>query len=357
LRAGVPARFDKIPKEEMPMQRTRLSRRTVMTGAAGVSAATILRWPANAAEFSYKLGSSSPMEHPAMAHQQTAADRIKKETNGRLEITIYPNSVLGGDTAMVAQLISGALEMYNLPIDLLAPRNPACGIPGVGFAFPDVSHAWAAMDGDLGNMLRGLAEQIGFYCLDKGYDHGFRQITTRTKPITGPDDLKGFKIRLPVAPYLISLFRHLGASPTAINFNEVYSALQTGIVDGQENPLVLIDTAKLYEVQKYCSLTNHVWAGFHTSFNVAAWKRLPPDLQETAHRIFSEEALAQRQDFVTMTTTEQQNLTGKGMTFNAPDQKAFREALAKSGYYPDMKKTAGDKAWSLLEKYVGPLTA
>ena len=143
-----------------------------------------------------------------------------------------------------------------------------------------------------GNMLRAAAEQIGFYCLDKGYDHGFRQITTRTKPITSPDDLRGFKIRLPVAPYLISLFRHLGASPTAINFNEVYSALQTGIVDGQENPLVLIDTAKLYEVQKYCSLTNHVWSGFHTSFNVAAWKKLPPDLQEICHRNFSAAALA-----------------------------------------------------------------
>ena len=339
------------------MQRNKLSRRRMLTGAAGVSAATILHWPANAAEFSYKLGSSSPMEHPAMAAQQEAASKIKQESNGRMEITIYPNSVLGGDTAMIAQTISGAMEMYTLPIDLLAPRNPICGLPGVGFAFPDYAHVWAAMDGAFGDMLRSASEQIGLYCLPKGYDHGFRQITTRTKPITGPDDLKGFKIRLPVAPYLISLFRHLGASPTAINFNEVYSALQTGIVDGQENPLVLIDTAKLYEVQKYCSLTNHVWAGFHTSFNVAAWKRLPNDLQEMCLRNFSAVALAERTAFVTMTTTEQKNLTGKGLTFNSPDTKPFREVLAKSGFYPDMKKMAGDKAWALLEKYVGPLTS
>jgi len=339
------------------MQPGKLSRRRVLTGAAGVSAATILHWPANAAEFSYKLGSSSPMEHPAMVAQQDAANKIKQESNGRLEITIYPNSVLGGDTAMIAQTISGAMEMYNLPIDLLAPRNPVCGLPGVGFAFPDYAHVWAAMDGEFGNFLRAAAEEIGLYCLDKGYDHGFRQITTRTKPITAPDDLKGFKIRLPVAPYLISLFRHLGASPTAINFNEVYSALQTGIVDGQENPLVLIDTAKLFEVQKYCSLTNHVWAGFHTSFNIAAWKKLPPDLQDMCHRNFSEVALKERDAFVSMTKSEQQNLTGKGLTFNAPDTKPFRDVLAKSGFYPDMKKTAGDKAWALLEKYVGPLTS
>ncbi len=339
------------------MQRNKLSRRHMFTGAAGIGVATILHWPANAAEFNYKLGSSSPMEHPAMAAQQDAANKIKQESNGRMEITIYPNSVLGGDTAMIAQTIAGAMEMYTLPIDLLAPRNPVCGLPGVGFAFPDYAHVWAAMDGDFGNALRAAAEEIGLYCMDKGYDHGFRQITTRTKPITGPNDLKSFKIRLPVAPYLISLFRHLGAAPTAINFNEVYSALQTGIVDGQENPLVLIDTAKLFEVQKYCSLTNHVWAGFHTSFNVAAWRKLPPDLQEICHRNFTSVAVTQRQAFVTMTNSEQQNLTTKGLTFNATDTKPFREVLAKSGFYPDMKKTAGDKAWALLEKYVGPLSS
>src|SRR6516162_1594647 len=94
----------------MAMHKKTLSRRRILAGAAVVGAATILHWPAHAAEFSYKLGSSSPMEHPAMAHQQIAADRIKKETNGRFEITIYPNSVLGGDTAMLGQLISGAME-------------------------------------------------------------------------------------------------------------------------------------------------------------------------------------------------------------------------------------------------------
>jgi len=337
------------------MPRSKLTRRHLVAGAVGLSAATILRWPANAAEFTYKLGASSPMEHPAMAHSQIAADKIKQATNGRLEIVIYPSSQLGGDTAMISQAISGAMQMYILPIDLLAPRNPICGITGVGFAFPDYDHVWPAMDGDLGKLLRDTAEKIGLYCLDKGYDHGFRQITTRNKPITGPDDLHGFKIRLPVAPFLVSLFRHLGASPTTLNFSEVYSALQTGIVDGQENPLVLIDTAKLFEVQKYCSLTNHVWAGFHVAFNVAAWKKLPPDLQETAYRIFSAEALAERQDFVSMTQSEQQNLTTKGLTFNKPETRPFRDALAKSGFYQDIRKTSGDEAWAMLEKYVGEL--
>jgi tripartite ATP-independent transporter DctP family solute receptor len=331
----------------------RLSRRHAVTG--GLAAATILRWPANAAEFSYKLGSSSPMEHPAMVRSAVAVKKIKEETNGRLDITIYPNSVLGGDTSMISETISGAIQMYVLPVDLLAPRDPAFGVFGVGFAFPDYDHIWAASDGDLGNLLRAKAEKIGLHCLPKTFDHGYRQITTRTKPINSPDDLKGFKIRLPVAPLLIALFRHLGASPTAINFNEVYSALQTGVVDGQENPLVLIDTAKLYEVQKYCSLTNHVWAGFHMSFNVAAWKALPPDVQQIATKHFTEQAAAERDDFVKMTRTERANLAKRGMIFNKPDTQPFREVLRKSGFYPDVKKTVGDEAWSLLEKYVGGL--
>jgi tripartite ATP-independent transporter DctP family solute receptor len=314
-----------------------------------------MHWPANAAEFNYKLGSSSPMEHPLMVRSAEAAKKIKEESGGRLEITLYPNSVLGQDTAMIAQTISGALQMYVLPIDLLAPRNPACGIFGVGFVFGNYDHIWEAMDGDLGNYVRGLSEQIGLFCMDKCFDHGFREITSRRKPIVTPDDLHGMKIRLPVAPYLLSLFRHLGASPTALNFGEVYSGLQTGVIDGQENPLILIDTAKLYEVQKYCSITNHVWAGLHVSFNVAAWKRLPPDLQEITYRNLSQAAMTERVDWQRISQTEVQDLTVKGMTFNTVDTKPFQEILRTSGFYPEMKKTSGDKAWALLEKYVGPL--
>ena len=337
------------------MFRNKISRRRAIAGVGGLSAATILHWPANAAEFAYKFGSSAPMDHPAMAHYKIACDKIRQESNGRLDITIYPNSQLGGDTAMISQVISGAMQMYNLPIDLLAPRDPICGVTGVGFAFPSYDHVWKAMDGDLGKLLRDVVGGMGLHCMAATYDHGFRHVTTRTKPIVTPADLQGFKIRLPVAPFLISLFRHLGAAPTALNFSEVYSALQTGVMDGQENPLVLIDTAKLYEVQKYCGLTGHVWAGFHVAFNMGAWQKLPADLQELCNHHFVAEAMMQRGDFFKMTEDERTNLTGKGMIFNKPDPDLFRKALSKSGYYPDIRKTSGDKAWAVLEKYAGPL--
>jgi TRAP-type transport system periplasmic protein len=339
----------------MKLSRRSLLSRTSIVAAGVIASPAILHRPAYAAEFTYKCGTALPDGHPMVIRGREAAGKIKEESSGRLDITFYTNSVLGQDTSMISQTIAGALEMYCLPIDLLAPKNQACGIFGVGFAFDGYTHAWEAMDGDLGNYLRDLAKGIGFHCIEKTPDHGFRQITMKAKPIKSPDDLKGIKIRLPVAPYLIALFQALGASPTPINFGEVYSALQTGLVDGQENPLILIDTAKLYEVQKYCSMTNHVWACIHYSFGKPYWDKLPNDLKDLSTRHFNAAAMTERDDWQKMTAEETTNLTGKGLTFNTPDIKPFQEVLKKAGFYGEMKKKSGDKAWALLEKYVGPL--
>jgi TRAP-type transport system periplasmic protein len=334
----------------------RLSRRKVLGGVAfGLASPAILHWPASAAEFAYQCGTALPDGHPMCIRAREAMQNIREESGGRLDITLHTNSVLGRETAMISRTIDGTVEMYFLPLDVLATKNEACGVFGVGFTFADYDHIWEAMDGELGNYLRGLADKIGFHVIHNCYDHGFRQITTRTKPIETPEDLKGLKIRLPVAPELIALFQRLGAAPTPISFGEVYAALQSGAVDGQENPLILIDTAKLYEVQKYCSITNHWWAGIHVSFSNIAWKRLPPDLQKIADEHFNEGALKERADWQVMTRHETENLKSRGMVFNSPDVAPFREALRKSGFYEDMKGKAGDTAWTLLEKYVGKL--
>src|SRR5471032_3534183 len=276
----------------------KLTRRTVLSrasiAAAGVIASpAILHWPANAAEFAYKYGTALPEGHPMVIRSKEAAAKIKEESGGKLDITLYPSSVLGQDTAMMSQAIAGALEIYGMSLDILAQKSASAAIFGVGFVFPDYDTAWKAMDGELGSYCRGLSEKIGLYCMDKAFDHGFRQITMKSKPINGPDDLKGVKIRLPVAPLFISLFQHLGASPTPINFGEVYSALQTGLVDGQENPLILIDTAKLYEVQKFCSMTNHIWACIHYTFGNLYWDKLPNELKDLSTKHFNAAAMAE----------------------------------------------------------------
>jgi TRAP-type transport system periplasmic protein len=337
------------------MQEKKLSRRKALSGAAGVGAATIIHWPASAAEFSWKYGTVLPITHPMVARVAEAAPKIKEATGGRFEYAVYPSSALGGDTAMLAQTISGALQMYSLACDILAPRNPSFGILSIGFAFSDYGPNWAAVDGDVGAWLRGQMEKHGLFALDKTFDHGFRNVTSRIKPIVTPDDLYGMKIRLPVAPTSIALFKSLGASPTALNFGEVYSALQTGVVDGQENPLQLIDEAKFYEVQKYVSMTRHSWVCIYPGFNLAAWRKLPSDIQNTIGHFMTEATTLQRADWQKLDETEVKSLKDHGMVFNTPEIEPFRAVARKNGFYTDMKKRMGDEPWALLEKYSGKL--
>ena len=333
------------------------NRRRFVQGAATLTAGSLagVSGRASAAEFVFKYGNDVPATHPMSVRIKEAAARILEESGGRVEIRLFPNNQLGGDTDMLSQLRSGALEMFTLSGNILATLTKPTSIYGIGYAFPDYKHVWDAVDGDLGNYMRGVISKIGIHPLDKIFDNGFRQITTSTKPINTPDDLKGFKIRVPVSPQWTSLFKSLGASPTSINFSEVYSALQTKIVDGQENALQLIEIAKLYEVQKYVSITNHMWDGFFFLINGRIWAKLPPNLQEIVARNINAAAIKEREDMVKMNSISEDKLKKSGMVFNKTDPAAFGAVLYKSGYYKEWKSTYGAEAWALLEKYTGPL--
>ena len=186
-------------------------------------------------------------------------------------------------------------------------------------------------------------------------DNGFRQITSSDAPINTPEDLKGFHIRVPVSPIFTSLFQALGASPTSINFNELYTALQTKLVTGEENGLVVIDTGKLYEVQKYCSETSHIWDSFCQLANRRAMAKLPADIQDIVHREFKQSVMDQRADSARLTAGLKATLQGKGMTFVSPDKAAFRDALRKTSFYGDWKAKFGDAAWGALASVSGGL--
>src|SRR5262249_40513705 len=158
------------------------------------------------------------------------------------------------------------------PGTVLSTLIPSTSLTGVGFAFTSYDKVWAAMDGEVGNFIRRNIEKVNLVPFDAVWDNGFRQITSSTHPIQSPEDLKNFKIRVPVVPLWVSMFTAFGAAAVSIPLNEAYSALQTKIADGQENPLALIESAKFYEVQKYCSLTNHAWDGFWLLANGRAWR-------------------------------------------------------------------------------------
>lgn len=312
---------------------------------------------ARAAEFTYKFANNLPLAHPLNKRLQEAADKIKEETKGRFELQIYPSSQLGSDTDTLGQVRNGAVDFFSLSGLILSTLVPATAISGVGFAFPDYATVWKTMDGPLGAFIREeIAKSRQLVAFEKIWDNGFRQTTTSTKPILAPDDFNGMKLRVPPAPLWSSMFKAFGAAPTTINFNETYSALQSKIVDGQENPLAIIETAKLYEVQAYCSTTNHMWDGFWILANRANWDALPKDIQEIVAKNINVAGVNQREDVAKLNATLREQLTSRGMKFNDVDATKFRDKLRAAGFYAEWKGKFGEKAWNLLEGSVGKLS-
>jgi TRAP-type transport system periplasmic protein len=341
-------------EENMTVSLTR--RRFAQVGAgAAIGAALPLRY-AQAAEFTFKWGTNVPETHPLNVHGRKAAEALKEATGGKVELQLFANNQLGGDTDMFSQLRSGALECFTLSgVNVLSTLIPSAAIYGLGFAWKDYPTLWKAMDGNLGEHLRTQITKTGLVVMDKIWDNGFRQITTSTKPIKEPGDLQGLKIRVPVSALWTSLFKSLGASPTGINFAEVYSALQTKVVDGQENPPAIISAAKLFEVQKYCSLTNHMWDGWWFLMNRRAWGQLTPDLQQTFARVLNAAAVAEREEVEKQNESLKADLAAKGLVFNDVNPAPFREVLSKAGFYKEWKGKFGPEAWAILEQAAGEL--
>jgi TRAP-type transport system periplasmic protein len=332
-------------------------RRLLATGtsilAGAVAAPLVAR--AQQAQWTYKYANNLPDSHPMNVRAREMAAAIKDQTGGRFEMQIFPSSQLGSDTDTLSQIRSGGVEFFTLSGLILSTLIPAASINGLGFAFPSYDAVWRAMDGDLGAYIRAQIAKSGLIAMEKIWDNGFRQTTTSTKPIVTPDDFKGMKLRVPPSPLWTSMFKALDAAPASINFNEVYSALQTKIVDGQENPLAIISTAKLYEVQKYCSLTNHMWDGFWFLANQRAWETLPEDVRGTVAKNINTAGLKEREDVAELNATLQKSLAAKGLAFNQPDPAPFRDKLRAAGFYSEWRGKYGDEAWSLLEKSTGKL--
>ncbi len=332
------------------------SRKQFVAAALGAYATLgVVRSRAAAADFTYKLGHDQPMTHPIAIRAAEAAQKVKDESGGRLQIDVFPNNQLGNDTAMIQQVRAGALQMLIVADGTLSAVVPVTAIENIPFAFASYKQAFDALDGPLGSNTRLAITKAGLYAFEKPWCTGFKQITTSAHAVNGPDDVKGLKIRVPPAPIELELFKALQASPTPINFAEAYVSLQTHLVDGAELPMVTINSSKFYEVQKYVAVTNHLFTGYWLIANGDAWHALPPELRAIVERNFNAAAVHEQDDIASLDASLQSTLRDKGMTVTRPDPAPFRAVIHAAGLYKEWSEKFGPDAWTLLEKTSGTL--
>jgi tripartite ATP-independent transporter DctP family solute receptor len=320
-------------------------------GAAAFASIAFVHSPAKAAQFDLKCSSSVPADHPLNIRAAQMFAAIETESQGRVHITLFPAGQLGGDTATFSQLRSGAIGLlFNNPGNLASVVPPA-DIMNLGFAFTDADEALRTADGPLGGYIRAEVAAKGLVALNKMWDSGMYQFASNPRPLRTPADLLGFKIRVAQSRISVDLFNTLGASPVALTIGEVYTSLQTKIVDGVGIPMTTLDTLKLYEVCKYLSLSNWAWSGLWLMVNGDLWKSLPPDLQQIVDANNTKFALLERRDTKAFNASVVQRLAQHGLAVNAVDQAPFRARL--QSYYATWANAFGSTAWSLLQSSLG----
>lgn len=228
---------------------------------------------------SIRVSIGNAMDHPQAIGLQAMADYVSKQSNGNIELKVFPNSQLGAERESVEQVKNGTLEMATAEFGPITTFQKKWKVMDIPWMFDTYDQAWAAMDGPIGDSLKSTVQDSGLYCL-AFLENGFRHVTSNVKPITQPSDFKGLKIRTMEAPMQMKTFSTLGASPTPVAWSELYMALSQKIVDAQENPLSNIAEIKLNEVQKYCSLTGHIYGSMVLVTNLNWFNSLPQDYQK-----------------------------------------------------------------------------
>jgi tripartite ATP-independent transporter DctP family solute receptor len=324
--------------------------------AALAGASILLPRFANAAEINWKFTSSQPAVHPSSVRYMEAAERVKQKSGGRFEITVFHSGQLGTDIDTFTQVRIGGAQMMVLSNVITATAAPLTSALSMPFAFRTYDQVWAAADGQLGEMLREDLKKAGYLTTNKILDSGFHNITNNKGPVKTVDDVQGLKLRAPPSPIQVSTWKAIGAAPASMNFSELYTALQTGVVDGQESPASLTKTTRLYEVQKYISVTGHMWDGWYTLINPRAFGKLPKDMQDLVMAEFDQAGLDERKDLLALNTGALGFMVDKGMVLNTvTDVSSFRKKLQQVGFYKEWSEKLGPDVWRALQDISGPL--
>lgn len=275
-----------------------------------------------------KLGHIADPSHPYAQGAVKFSELVKQKTGGKVDIQVFASSQLGDQKTLIEGLIYGTIDMALVGTAALTQFQPQMGIFDLPFLFDDRDHAYRSLD-TVGMDIGKALEPKGIKLL--GYmENGIRHLTNNVREVKTPDDMKGLKIRVQTSKIFIEMMKALGASPTPMSLDELYSAMQSGTVDGQENPSAHIYTQRYYEVQKYASLTAHAYAPEPVLISMAKWKSLPATVQK-AILDSAAEAIAWQRELSAKSDQElwdKIKATGK-MKVTEVNRKPFQDATAK----------------------------
>jgi TRAP-type transport system periplasmic protein len=299
----------------------------ITTGLALLGLATM---PADAQQIVLKLGHGAQTGHQSHIASVRLAELIGQRSNGAIKLEVYPDRQLGEEREMVEGLQIGSVDLAVVSTGPLLSFSPDVGVLDLPFLFKDSAHVYRVLDGEVGKELLGKFGAKNIIGL-AWWENGWRHLTTK-KPIAQPSDLKGLKLRTMQNPVHIAAFKELGAAPVPMAWGEVFTSLGQGVIDGQENPVTIIYTNALWEVQKNLTLTGHVYSPHAVLMSRAAWNKLNGDQQALLTRTVAEVTTFQRETSKRLESEQLKLLQDKGMAVAkvdlAPFQAATREVAS-----------------------------
>jgi tripartite ATP-independent transporter DctP family solute receptor len=329
------------------MPQSKFTRRQINLGLAASAGVTLVS-RARAAEITLRHSHNLPLDSPLHKRAVELWAAIRSETDGRVDVQIAR-----GDAGL-PNLANGELAFMTLAGNGLAALVPAADVQATPYGFRNPAQVYHALDGSLGDYLREEIRAKGIYALPAGcFENGMHQITSNNRPIRTADDFKGLKIRIPGSPVYQDFFRSLGAEIVTMNLTRLYDGLKGGMAEAQDDPWDVVELFKLYEFQKYASVTEHSWSGYNLLASLKVWQGLPAEVQRVIETNTKKFVALQRADTDKLNDELRNDLQKRGMVFNEVDKASFRPALA--AFYPKWKAHIGQKAWDLLESQVGKL--
>jgi tripartite ATP-independent transporter DctP family solute receptor len=304
-------------------------RRFTAAAAATLATGPFIRRAAAQAKTIIRYGDVLPANYPSVVALEAAGKEIAEKTGGRLELQSFPASQLGTQRDMIEALASNALQLYTDGAATFGSWVPAISVLEAPYVWRDAAHMAKGMASpDARGLVDTLVKNRGMRIVDTIY-YGTRQLTTASKPVSHPRDMVGFKLRVPPVDVFNAMAEAWGARPTPINFGELYLALKQELVDGEENPLPTIQSAKLFEVQKYLVLTAHIITPRFVVVNEQFWRGLSEADRGVMQAAIGKAVSSANTEILKQESELVATFTKGGMNVIKPDVAAFRDAVIK----------------------------